>query len=384
MNKKLTLILSAAAVAACMSLTSCGGNKDVENFAVDFGNKVAANKLDSVRMLYPAAAEADSLALTFAADSISVEPMEKDGEFKVTYANGKYIIVNRAEDGTITVKESTGLFAYPKEGMDFATQVGGLKPGLSDVKVAEVMANMPGLKTKLYEDYIATLKNALVVGKLKITKQIAFMMDEGHGYYPLTNTTDQPIAAKDYTLNFRASWINMMSEGSRSYSEKGKKDIPAKGTIQVPVSFSGRSGVELMSATVAKPTMEEFLSNYKPTGKEYEEYAKTVVPAAGGKLSDGPYTITGKIAGKYAIHMTLDKGMKTGSYYYDNKGAANKLTLSIKSFDPKSGRIIIEEKTKSGEISGTFTGTLTTTNFTGEMEVSSNGKNHPFSLAVVK
>lgn len=373
---------TAALALGCLMLASCSNhNEEVKEFAVDFGNKVAANQLDSVRMLYPGAEMADSMALAFSADSITVDALDKDGEYKVVYGNGKSITVTRAEDGKITVKESTGLFAYPKANMEFAAATGALTPDMTDAKLAEVMANIAGLKAKLYEDYVNQLKNALVVGKLKITKDITFMMEEGRGYYPLVNTTDQPIKAGDYTLNFRTSWIYFGDEGSKNYSEKGKKDIPAKGTIQVPITFTGHASQELISGTVAAPTMETFLANFKPTGKEYAEYAKTAKPLTPGKkLSDGPYTITGKIGGKYTIHMTLDKGMKTGSYYYDNKGAANKLTLSIKSFDPNSGRIVIEERTNKGDISGTFTGILTDSNFSGEMTVASNGKTYNFDM----
>ncbi len=72
--------------------------------AADFGNKVAANQLDSVQMLYPEAEEADSLALKFVADEIHVENGEGENEYLVKYGESATMIVLVAEDGKMKVK----------------------------------------------------------------------------------------------------------------------------------------------------------------------------------------------------------------------------------------------------------------------------------------
>lgn len=129
---------------------------------------------------------------------------------------------------------------------------------------------------------------------------------------------------------------------------------------------------------------EEFMAGYTPVGNEYEAYVKEhgdEVSAAGKKLSDGPYHIQGKLGGKYAVHITLDRGMKQGSYYYDKMGPSARLELKVLDFNPKTGKLILEEHNDMGQVTGTFTGTLSSTGFVGQM-TSYQGKIYDFNMTV--
>ena len=89
-------------------------------FATDFATLVSHNQKDSLLAVWPDVAKADSLALTFNADSISVEETETTGTFKVKLGPNKELLVTRAEEGNMSVGETHGLFAWPEEKLLFA------------------------------------------------------------------------------------------------------------------------------------------------------------------------------------------------------------------------------------------------------------------------
>lgn len=208
-----------------------------------------------------------------------------------------------------------------------------------------------------------------------------FAMDEGEGYYTLQNITDQPISADEYDITWSEEAVYSGVEKSSTDIERGR-NIPANGTVRIPVFFTGRSFNEIRSITIKTPTQASFFRNYKPKGTEYADY----VDEYGGevsakKLADGPYAMTGSIGGKYPIHMNLEKGMKNGTYYYDKSGSKNTIALSIKSFNRRTGEIIMEETNKNGEMTGTFIGKLSSTTVEGEMKTYM-GKTFNFTLNV--
>lgn len=95
-------------------MVSCSSiEKEVAKFAADFATKVSKNQKNSLLEVWPDVAKADSLALTFNADSIAVEPTQTEGQFKVNFGNAD-MIVTVAEDGKMTVGEAKGLFAWRK------------------------------------------------------------------------------------------------------------------------------------------------------------------------------------------------------------------------------------------------------------------------------
>lgn len=393
---RFVLSLAAGVLAACsMTLASCSDRKDdVKKFAIDFGDKVSQNNLDSVRLLYPDAEDADSLALDFYEGDITIENGDTENEYIVTYNEKASMVVKMYDDGKIKVKNSRGLFAYPQDDIAFAKAVGGIKGRMNDKEVAEVMGNMVGLKSKLFQQYVDSRKNALQV--LPYVNSYC----EGEyceGYYPIKNNSAEPFEAGSYTVNIK-EYVYSTDETFRK-TRQGSS-IPAYGTANFKVETC-ESDIKVTGVNIPTPPMSQFLKFYTPTGNEYKEYmANSSIgmgsvsgPGSGsgnnlgsgsrdGKLGDGPYHIVGKIGGKYGIHMTIDKGMKTGLYYYDKKGPANQLVLTVTDFNKKTGQITLEERDSKGMVTGTFVGVLSTTNFSGVMTVTSNGKTYNFDLKV--
>ena len=372
--KKTRLFITVPLAAAL--LCSCSGNKkEVTDFAADFARKVQAGQVDSLKMVYPQIEDADSIAVTFVADSLRVDDTDKEGVYNVSYGNGVAVTVRMDGDGRMTVLDSRGLFAYPK--------TGALNGDLTDAEKAKRMAIVDLMAEDIYSRYSDKRKNAIVNLGLTITKDIMFRMDEGAGYYTLKNTTDRPIKGNEYTITWEDVHMMSLEDDTRYRTETGK-DIPANGTVKFPVEFTEYAGSSISKITMKELSNEEFMAGYTPVGNEYEAYVKEhgdEVSAAGRKLSDGPYHIQGKLDGKYAVHITLDKGMKQGSYYYDKMGPSARLELKVLDFNPKTGKLILEEHNDMGQVTGTFTGTLSSTGFVGQM-TSYQGKIYDFNMTV--
>lgn len=368
-------------------LSGCSGGKSdeeqaVKEFSTNFAAKVQANQLDSLRAVYPLLENVDSVYMSFNADSLKIE-QAGEGLYKVRFNSASSMLVKYAEDGKISVKETTGVVAWPAESVAFAKGIGGVKGEMTDSAAMIVMDNLDGVRASLADEYINSRKNAINVGSIKITKQPMYGMDEGRGYVTLTNTTDQPIKGSEYSIIERHYYCHMGVEESYNRSEKGR-DIPAKGSIKHNFSYSGHGFLQNVKVSMKTPSAEEFMANYTPKGDEWANYAKAHPEALRlktDKLANGPYEITGKIGGKYAVTMHLNEGMKDGSYYYNKNGAKKPLTLKVKSFNPRTGAIVIEETAPDGKMSGTFTGTLSKDAFKGKMDVY-NGNSFDFDLAV--
>lgn len=364
--------------------TSCkdGNTKKVEDFANNFARLASDNQLDSIIAMYPAAEYADAISLTYNADSIKVNGAGDDGVYNVYLGNGATLSATVSPEGAVTVKETKGLFVYPEPKLEFARRIGAMRNEMNDEKLAMTMMTVDNLSTELFNEYVASRKNAIKNLGLTVTKQIEFMMDLGEGYYTLKNTTDQPIGGDEYTITWQYDYIGMAGESSTKDIKPGV-DIPASGTVRVPVDFTGHSFTDLKAITMSTPSQESFFKNYKPTGNEYSDYVKRYgdQPVSTKKLSYGPYAIAGKLGGKYPIHITLEKGMKKGSYYYDKSGPKNKLDLVVKAFNDRTGELTLEEMSAKGEITGTFIGKLTPETFTGKMS-SYTGKTYDFTLNV--
>lgn len=257
---------------ATIAVSCVGGEEEqVRQFAADFALKVSKNQKDSVVLVYPDAAMADSLALTFNADSIVVTPAENDKQsYKVSLGSADFI-VKKAEDGKMTVTESHGLFAWPAADMNLARKTGQWEPGLADVQLVARMSDKD-FRPWLLDQFVKNMaKNLKVVGGLKVIKDIEFMMEEGTIGASVVNTLPYDVDGSDYEVVFRCVYMGMMIEEHSNVNEPGK-DVPAGGTVTVSTSFTGHFIPE--SAYVnAKISHEKLFEKYfKATGNEYKEY----------------------------------------------------------------------------------------------------------------
>ncbi|MDE6296416.1 MAG: phosphoethanolamine transferase CptA, partial [Muribaculaceae bacterium] len=368
-------------------MTGCmdSGKKQMKDFAEGFAQHVKSNNRDSIQFYYPGAELAESFELVYNPDSLVIEKSDKEGVYEISYNSKVAMIAEITPDGKIKVKESKGLFKYPDSKLKFAKKVGGLKAGMNDEELSKVMINVDNLSTELYNDYVKERKNAIKNLGFTVTREMEYMMDYGEGYYTLKNVTDQPIAAEDYEITWKETEFGFDRDRTSNKIETGKADIPANGTIKVKDSFTGHYYRDLVAITVHSPSKEDFYKKYTPTGEEYAAYVKVHgdTPVKREALGYGPFLMTGKVGGKYAVHITLNKGMKTGSYYYDKSGPNATLDLSVKEYNENTGEVTIEEKNKNGEVTGTFIGILTPDSFVGKM-TSFQGKTYDCNFKVSK
>ncbi len=370
-------------IGALTAMTACSGaDKKVESFATDFARNVQAGNIDSLVTVYPDVELADSLSLTFVADSLKIEKSDKENEFIATFGNGKSAVIVVDADGNMTVAETYGIFAYPEEKMSVAEKSGALRKEMNDKELAGNMIYLDDMTSKLYARSRDDRNKAITMSGPTVTKDITYMMEEGRGYYTLKNNTDTDISGDEYDVTWMYSYC-FQGIDDTSYSNEKGKDIPAGGTVRYDFTFTGHGGSALHKINIKAISESDFLKNYKFEGNEFDKYMETADKSLINKkpLGDGPYNISGKLGGKYPIHMTLDKGMKKGTYYYDKSGANNTLNLSVKSFNKRSGKIVIEETNNKGEVTGTFTGQITNDAFTGRM-TSFQGRTYDFTLAV--
>ena len=185
--------------------------------------------------------------------------------------DGVSLKVGFDEEGNISVAESQGLFAFPTDKVEIAKKTGMANDSISDKDLADRM------KDNDFFEYInkqvEEKKNSILsyTKKITVTKSPKYMMDSGSGYYTITNNSDKDIKGSDYSLIFKYTYIGMGIMSSNIRMEKGK-DIPAKGSVRIPKTFSGHDGVALNGIKFNIPE-EELLANYIPfTGKEYQEY----------------------------------------------------------------------------------------------------------------
>lgn len=381
------ILLTAITIAVGAMTSGCGNSdkKKVTSFAENFAQQLKKNNRDSILHYYPGSEFAENFEVAYYPDSLTVNKMDQEGQYKVVYNSGASMIVELASDGSIHVKESNGLFKYSDNKMRFAQAVGGLKPGLNDEELSKVMTNVENLSTELYNSYVENRKNGIKNLGFTITKDIIAMMDLGEGYYTLKNTTDQMIGGEEYEITWNNRYMGVGGDLSEKKIEVGGRDIPAHESIRIEDTFSGHSWREIVAITVHTPSKEDFYKNYTPTGDEYLAYVKVngEEPEKKKSLGYGPFTLTGKIDGKYPIHLTLEKGMKTGSYYYDKNGPKATLSLSIKEYNENTGELTFEEKNDKGEKTGTFVGVLSSDSFKGKM-TSFQGKTYECNLKVSK
>lgn len=264
------------ALAACsmLLLASCSNPRadKVKAFAADFASIVNSGSPDSLIAAYPDAALADSLHLEYIPDSVSINDAGSPNTYEINYGKGVSIVVEIPEDGSsVTVKSSSGLFSYPPEKISFARKVGAIDGTPDDKILAERMTSVDSLSTDLFNDYVASRKNAIRNLGATITKEIEFAVDLGKGYYTLKNTTDQPIAGDEYKISWSSQSMGPGYMQSNSRLEDGK-DIAAGGTVRIPFEFTGHYEESISGIIMKTPSKENFFRQYEPTGKEYAEY----------------------------------------------------------------------------------------------------------------
>lgn len=364
---------------------SCSKQKQVREFAERFAGYVDKEQRDSILSVYPGAEYAEEYQLTWNADSVKIDKGDNDNEYNIRFGSGVSMLVKVRDDGKIDVLSSHGLFKYSENKLKFAEKTGALGKTMTDEQLAKRMIQVDAMSTELFNDFVKSRKNAIQNLGFTVTYEPQFGMETGTGYYTLRNTTDETIGGDEYDITY-SGWECWAGMEERTWTDiVPGKDIPPHGTVQLPEQFSYHHNRDLKSVTMHTPSQESFFKHYQPTGDEYSEYVRIHGDEVVKKetLRNGPYTLAGKLGGKYAIHINLDKGMKYGTYYYDKNGPKHTLDLSVKAFNNRTGELTLEESNDKGEVTGNFVGVLTEESYIGKM-TSFQGKTYDFTLRVLE
>lgn len=267
-------LLFFAVCTAGLALCSCGEKKDeVRDFATDFAEKVQANQIDSVLLLYPEAENIEAVALDFVPDSMEVVE-DAEGVYTVNYGNGVKMKMKKNSDASMTVTETFGIASFPAEKMEFAKATGMYDATVNDVELANRMADT-AFTEWLRDRFIKyRAKNLKVKGELRMIKEIQFMMDEGIIAADVENTTDKKIDGADYKVVFVYTSMGMGYAGTSKVDMPGK-DIEPGQTVAFTTSYSGRSFPEKAYVDNTMDLDELFKKSYTPKSDDYSEYLKS-------------------------------------------------------------------------------------------------------------
>lgn len=264
--KLLFAVLCLIGMAACNSEDP---KAEATSFANRFASYVAQNQLDSIRAVYPDAAECDSFALAFVADSLNVEADTQPDTYKVNIGNGVDFMIVKDKDGKWSVTSSHGLVAFNADDLAFAKSVGQYKEGLTDVQLARRMG-VKEFKEGLVHSFVKELQSKVKTGYINRDIHFPeFMADEGIGAVTVTNATGKAIDGNDYVITLFADG----QHGSGYYREKGKT-IPANGSTNVRFTYAGNSYVTGASLSFVIPDQQLFVKYFEAKGNEFNEYLK--------------------------------------------------------------------------------------------------------------
>ena len=256
-------------------IASCGKKatpeEEVRNYGKYFVEKLNANQLDSLKASYPDISKADSLN-TVKSDTIMVVE-SAPGQYDMTLAEGITLKVSRSDDGSISVSESKGLFAFPADKVDIAKKTGMWDDNLSDVQLNERMKDEEFFKY-IQDQITKKTSNIIKIGKFIETPADEWEpSNDGIGYQTLTNQTEILIEGSDYELVIKDFFSGAgMPAPEEGFSYSKGKDIKPRGTIRVDAR-DGMHFAHIVKAIKWKLTPEQLQEKFAPfTGIEYQEY----------------------------------------------------------------------------------------------------------------
>ena len=356
-------------IALAIIVSSCGNTPEeqVKQFAADFATKVSKNQKDSLAAVWPDVAKADSLALTFNADSIVVEPTQTPGQYKVTFGDAD-MLVTLTEDGKMTVGETHGLFAWPAKSYDLAKNTGQWKEGLNDIEQAERMNDtlfVKYLNDKIAGEIIADLKSKVRVTKSTITNHDLDNL-RATGIVVVSNQSNRQLEGNEYVVIARLYDVTGFF-GTKEFLGNRKltgKAIPANGQVTYSFSYSlGAWPVDPECSISINPNIENVMEGYQPTGKEYEEYLATKQDDTSAEASSVDQRVdlsmNGTISTISNVSFVMNGTRGVLEYVMDGNSVVSELRFG--SLRP-DGTLTVKSYTPEGKLKGTFNGKLTTTN----------------------
>lgn len=267
-------VLFCAIMAFVLVSCSNNGEKAERDYALRFAKVVNSGDSAQIVKMYPDAAMADSLALSFEEDSLKIERNEKGDSIRILYTPEIWVDVVKDATDSLRIVCSKGLFAYPAEQLTFAKNTGQYADNLDDKSNAERMAD------KAFHVYMVKKVKEKIKNSLKIvsTNGCDYYQGEGGlcpaGYIAtVENQSDVMIEGKTYRVIISdRDWDpDLMRDKITPHPIAGKDLQPGE---REPFRFSyGDRVVFSFSAVLQVLDIGDGLfASYKPTGNEYEEY----------------------------------------------------------------------------------------------------------------
>lgn len=263
-------------VTTMMFMTSCSDNK-VEKFVEHFTAAINNNDRGTIERLYPDAKKASALTLNFNRDSLRIESGGQQDEYMVTFAPNVWMRVAVDKNDSLVVKESKGLFSYDQSKLKFAKETGWYDEKLNDAENAERLSD-EGFTDYLLKEFNTSVKNGLKI--VNVGTDGDLYIDGGwvsctSMTFVVKNSSPYNVPGSAYNILFKEGfWHGQYWE---SEIVPGK-DIATGQQVTLGTERLAKSSQESETShtlRVSDLSMDDFMSQFHPTGKEYEEYLKS-------------------------------------------------------------------------------------------------------------
>ena len=373
-----------ASMAGCIALlmVSCSDDNRIKAFAEEFATAVANGDRAAIARMYPDAEKAESLAVSYNADSLVIATDEAQKLTTLTLDKGIDLQVSEDANGEYIIQSSHGLFAYPAAELAFAKKTGQWKAGLTDAEQAERMANK-GLADYLYEEFNNKVKSALTIvntGTWGDDYYEGEWVSSKGAIFKVKNSSSIDIPGNAWSIIYKEGY---WGGGEMATEEVLGIDVKAGETVTVRTkklgsSMESETGQRLNIKGITK---EEFMASFIPTGNEYDEFVKNNGrhQSVGESLS---FVVEGLMGG-WATRLSMDTNSGSLMYTTNSKelGAGSNENRDVKlvSYDPSSGRLVLRVSRSDGTVTGNLVGTYKNGQYKGQFQ-NVSGKSSAFSF----
>ena len=375
-------ILASMAGYVALLMVSCSGDSKIKAFAEEFATAVANGDRATITRMYPDAEKADSLAVTYNADSVVITKDEAQKQTTLTFSKGVDLVVSENADGELVIQSSHGIFAYPAAELAFAKKTGQWKDGLTDAELSERMADK-GLADYLFEAFNNKVKSALSIvntGTWGDDYYEGEWVSSKGAVFDVKNSSSMDIPGSAWNIIYKEGY---WGGGEMATEEVPGIDVKAGETVTVKTkklgsSMESETGERL---NIKGFTKEEFMAAFIPTGNEYDEYVKNngSHEAVGESLR---FVVEGLMGG-WATRLSMDNDTGFLMYTTNSKelGVGEKEQRDVKliSYDPSNGRLVLRVSRPDGSVTGNLVGTYLNGEYKGQFQ-NTNGKSSAFSF----
>ena len=390
--KRINPWLIAAIVAGVLALLAGGywllsGNnseKKVKELLERLSQAANSNDRSTLESIYPDARYAETLKFTYHPEGTTIVPNAQGDTIIVKFNDGTDLTVAGKDD--LRVISSHGLFVWPQANLEFAKGTGWLDEKLTDVENSHRMAH------KDFPQYLLEQFNENLKKGLKLTNKQTYgdqYIDDNHedwacadGWiFTVSNNTPYDIPASAYSITVKSGY---WGGGKMATEIVPGKDIQSGGTVTLRTRTQAiapnleTDGSETL--VVKGLTMEEFMSQYHPTGNEYKDYlAKHGAVTQSAETLD--FVLEG-VMGGCGARLTHNTDAHKYLQYNPNGKSLDDLSenrdVSITTYEPSTGHLVMQVMngyTKTGVLDGIYkNGT-----YTGQFK-SVNGSSSAFSF----